>query len=147
MTVIITKIVNQNSNSFSLKVNKSKYIATSRKWYDKTLNNFLLHVLNHVSKIMYMLNYGTIKITCNSCYSFMEVLKDFINSVIAIRVFLIRNYTFFISPLSYIWWHKFSVWKLPSSCLFNPISSSGCLMVYVAWFINFQMVFLLIFVS
>ena len=41
----------------ALKVKKSVYIAKSGKWYDKALNNFLLHVSNHTLNDMYMLNY------------------------------------------------------------------------------------------
>ena len=44
-----------------LKVNQSVYIAKSRQWYEKTLNNVLLHVSNHALKDMYMLNYKTLK--------------------------------------------------------------------------------------
>ena len=44
---------------FSLKVNKSAYIAKSRQHYHLTLSNILLHVSNHFLKDMYMLNYGT----------------------------------------------------------------------------------------
>ena len=52
-----------------LKVNKSVYIAKSRQWYYKTLNNILLHVPNHALKDVYMLNYGTIKNTNSSYYT------------------------------------------------------------------------------
>ena len=40
-----------------LKVNKSVYITKSGKWYDKTLNNFLLHMSNYTLNDMYMLKY------------------------------------------------------------------------------------------
>ena len=40
-----------------IKVNKSVYIAKSEQPYDKTLNNFLLHVSNNALKDMYILNY------------------------------------------------------------------------------------------
>ena len=43
-----------------IKVIKSVDIAKSWQRYDKTLNNFLLHVPNHTLKDMYMLNYGII---------------------------------------------------------------------------------------
>ena len=39
--------------------------------------------------------------------------------------------------------HEFSVWKLPSNCLLNPLSSSGFLRISATWLINFQMIFLL----
>ena len=45
--------------TLSLKVNNSVYIAKSRQWYHKALNNLLLHVSNHSSKYMFMLNYET----------------------------------------------------------------------------------------
>ena len=68
-------------------MNKSVYVAKSRQGYHKTLNNILLYMPNHVLKDMYMLNYGTIKIN-SFYYSSIEVLIGFINSVIAIHVFL-----------------------------------------------------------
>ena len=43
----------------SVKVNKSVYIAKSRQRHHKPLTNILLHVSNHTSKDMYMLDYGT----------------------------------------------------------------------------------------
>ena len=53
-------------------------------------------MLNHVLKEMYMLNYETINNTNSLYYSFIEVLIDFINSVIAIHVF-INNSIFYFS--------------------------------------------------
>ena len=66
----------------TFKVNKSVYTVKSGQWYD-----FLLHVPNHVLKDIYMLNYGIINNMNSLYYSSIEVLIDFINSVIAIRVF------------------------------------------------------------
>ena len=51
------------------KVNKSVYIAKSRRWYHKTLSNILLHVSNHTLKDAHILNYGTIKNTNNLNYA------------------------------------------------------------------------------
>ena len=50
-----------------LKVNKSVYVAKSRQRYYRTLNNILLHVLNHALKDVYMLSYGIMKNTL-FCY-------------------------------------------------------------------------------
>ena len=58
------------------------------------------------------------------------------------------QYTLFISlsifyfSLEYLWSHGLSVWKLPSTCLLNPLSASGFLMICATWLINFQMVVL-----
>ena len=58
------------------------------------------------------------------------------------------QYTLFISlsifyfSLEYLWPHGLSVWKLPSTCLLNPLSASGFLMICATWLINFQMVVL-----
>ena len=55
--------------------------------YDKKLYNSLLLMLNHALKGMYMLNYGIIN-NMNSLYcSSIEVIIDFINSVITLLVF------------------------------------------------------------
>ena len=72
----------------NIKANKSVYIAKSRQWYHKTFSNIFLHVPNHAWKDMYMLNYRTIKTTNGFYYSSIEMLIYFINSVIAIHVFL-----------------------------------------------------------
>ena len=70
------------SEQLTIKGNKSAYIAKSGQRYDKTLNNFLLHVQNHALKDMYILDCGIIN-SMNSLYhSYIEVLIDFINSVI-----------------------------------------------------------------
>ena len=56
------------------------------------------------------------------------------------------QYTLFIShsifyfSLEYLWSHGLSVWKLPSTCLLNPLSASGYLMICATWLINFQIV-------
>ena len=71
-----------------INLNKSAYIAKQGQRYGKTLNNLSLHVLNHVLKEMYILNYETINNTNTLYCSFIEVLIDFINSVIAIHVFI-----------------------------------------------------------
>ena len=63
-------------------------IAKSGQRYDKTLNKFLLHVSDHASKDMYMLNYGIISNMNSLYYSSVDVLIDFINSVILFRRFL-----------------------------------------------------------
>ena len=55
--------------------------------YNKTLYNFLLRMLNHALKDMYILNYGIISNMNNLYYSSIEVLIDFINSVITLHVF------------------------------------------------------------
>ena len=58
------------------------------------------------------------------------------------------QYTLFIShsifyfSLEYLWSHGLSVWKLPSTCLLNPLSASGFLMICATWLINFQTVVL-----
>ena len=55
--------------------------------YDKKLYNSLLLMLNHALKGMYMLNYGIIN-NMNSLFcSSIEVIIDFINSVITLLVF------------------------------------------------------------
>ena len=88
----------------TFKVNKSVYTVKSGQWYD-----FLLHVPNHVLKDIYMLNYGIINNMNSLYYSSIEVLIDFINSVIAVRVFFNKQPHFFTSASSYLWPHKFSV--------------------------------------
>ena len=55
--------------------------------YDKKLYNSLLLMLNHALKGMYMLNYGIINNMNSLYYSSMEVIIDFINSVITLLVF------------------------------------------------------------
>ena len=62
------------------KVNKSVYVAKLEQRYDKTLNNFLLHLLNHAIKDMNMPSYVTINNTHSLYYGSIEVLIDFINS-------------------------------------------------------------------
>ena len=37
-------------SSNAIKVNKSEYIASSGQWHNMALNNFFLHLLNHVLK-------------------------------------------------------------------------------------------------
>ena len=56
-------------NGKVFKVNRSVYIAKSGQQYDKTLNNFLKYVPNHVIKDMYMLNYRIMH-SINSLYQF-----------------------------------------------------------------------------
>ena len=48
----------------------------------------------------------------------------------------------FYFSLEYLWSHGLSVWKLPSTCLLNPLSASGFLMICATWLINFQTVVL-----
>ena len=91
---------------------------------------------DHALKYMYMLNYGVLNYK-SLHYSSIQVLIDFINSVIAIHVIFIRNFIFYFS-LGLL--HEFSVWKLSSSCLLNWLSVSGCLMISATWWINFPMV-------
>ena len=55
--------------------------------YDKKLYNSLLLMLNHALKGMYMLNYGIINNTNSLYYSSIEVIIDFINSVMTLLVF------------------------------------------------------------
>ena len=55
--------------------------------YDKKLYNSLLLMLNHAVKGMYMLNYGIINNMNSLYYSSIEVIIDFINSVITLLVF------------------------------------------------------------
>ena len=55
--------------------------------YDKKLYNSLLLMLNHALKGMYMLNYGIINNMNSLYYSSIEVIIDFINSVITLLVF------------------------------------------------------------
>ena len=82
----------------------------------------------------YILHYGII-INMNSLYySSIEVLIDFITSYDFI------SNSIFNSASSFLWLHEFSLWKLPSSCLLNLLSVSGCLMIYITWPIHFQMV-------
>ena len=71
-------------NEEIVKVNKSVYMAKSGQQYNKTPNDFSLHVSNHALKYMYKLSYGTINNTNILLYSSIEVLIDFIDSVIAI---------------------------------------------------------------
>ena len=122
-------------------MNKSVYIAKSGQQYIKTLNNFFLHVSNHTLNDIYMLNYGIINNMNSLHYSSIEVLIDFVNSVLH-ETFFISNYPFCTSAWSYLWSHEYSVWKLSSNCLLNPLSAFGCLMISVTWSINFQVVFL-----
>ena len=91
---------------------------------------------DHALKYMYMLNYGVLNYK-SLHYSSIQVLIDFINSVIAIHVIFIRNFIFYFS-LGLL--HEFSVWKLSSSCLLNWLSVSVCLMISATWWINFPMV-------
>ena len=62
----------------NLKVNKSAYIAKSRKRYHKTLNNILLLVPNLALKDVGLLNYGIIKNTNSSHYTPFFAIKFFI---------------------------------------------------------------------
>ena len=39
-------------SSNAIKVNKSEYIASLGQWHNMALNNFFLHLLNHVLKIL-----------------------------------------------------------------------------------------------
>ena len=55
--------------------------------YDKKLYNSLLLMLNHALKGMYMLNYGIINNMNSLYYSSIEVIIDFINSVMTLLVF------------------------------------------------------------
>ena len=48
---------------------------------------------------------------------------------------------FRLLQLEYFWSHKFSVWKLPSSCLLNPLSACGWLIISATLSINFQIAF------
>ena len=45
-----------HSSIFDFKVNMSVDIAQSGQWYDKSVNIFLLHMLNHALKDVDMLN-------------------------------------------------------------------------------------------
>ena len=83
-----------------------------------------------------MINYGTANNTNSLYYSSIEVLTDFINSVIAMNVFY-KQLTFLFSLKLLM-----VAWKLPSSCLLNPPSASGCFMISVTCLMNFQVVFL-----
>ena len=58
-------------------MNNSVYVAKLGQQYDKTLNNFLLHVPNDALKDMHMLNYGTINNINSLFYSSIDVLIDF----------------------------------------------------------------------
>ena len=80
-------------------MNKSVYIAKSTQQYHKTLNKVLLHVSNHALKDMYMFNYEAIKMN-SFYYCSIEVLIDFVNSVIAIHDFLKKATLLFISRLN-----------------------------------------------
>ena len=51
-----------------------------------------------------------------------------------------HRHSIFYFSLEYVWSHGLSVWKLLSSCLLNPLSASGFLMICANWLINFQMV-------
>ena len=86
---------------------KSVHIAKSRKWYDKTLSKFLLHVLNHALKDMYMLNYGSRKNKNNLCCNSIEVLIDFIDSLITVQVFFTSNSIFQSRFKSVVWFTYF----------------------------------------
>ena len=96
----------------------------------------MLHVLDHALKYMHMLNHGILNNSSLYCSS-IQVLIDFINSVIAIHVIFIRNFVFYFR-LGLL--HEFSVWKLSSSCLLNRLSASGYLMISATWWINFPIV-------
>ena len=125
--------------SLILKVHKSVYIAKSRKRNHKTLNKILLHGTNHALKDMCMLIYETIGVN-SFYYCSIEVLIDLINLVIAIHNFFKKATVVYFS-IEYLWQKEFLVSKLPSSCLVNTLSASGCLLISVTWLINFQMVF------
>ena len=58
-------------------MNTSVYVAKLGQQYDKTLDNFLLHVPNHALKDMHMLNYGTINNANSLFYSSTDALIDF----------------------------------------------------------------------
>ena len=62
-----TKTKKHHSSIFDFKVNITVDIAQSGQWYDKSLNSFLLHVLNHALKDVDMLNYKIIN-NINSLY-------------------------------------------------------------------------------
>ena len=105
-------------------MNNSVYVAKLGQQYDKTLNNFLLHVPNDALKDMHMLNYGTINNINSFFYSSIDVLIDF-NSFTLELLMVARIFR----------------WKLPSSFLLSLLSTSGYLMISAAWSINFQMFF------
>ena len=62
-----------------------------------TNNNFLLHVSNHALKYMYMLNYEIINNVNSLYYRSIEVLIDFINSVVTLHVFY-KQLHFLLQP-------------------------------------------------
>ena len=98
------------------------YITKSRQRYDKTFNNILLHVPNHTLKDMYMLNYETINNTNNLYYNSVEVLIDFIDSVVAKYIFLLAT-PFFTSASNYgrMNFHSESCRAISYSIHFQPL--------------------------
>ena len=60
---------------FFIKVYKSVYIAQSGQWHNITLNNFLLHVLNHALKrflievLIDLINYGILDLFNKNMFS------------------------------------------------------------------------------
>ena len=65
--------------------------------YDKTLNNFLFHMSDHALKDMYMLHYGVISNMNSLYYNSIEMVIDFINSVITLHVFH-KQFHFLLQP-------------------------------------------------
>ena len=110
-----------------VQLNKSRYVGLI-----KYLTTFYC-----TSQIM--LNYGTINNMNSLYYSSIQVLVGFINSVIAIRAFFISNTRIYFN-LNFLCSDEFSVWKLYSSCLLNPPSASGYLMISTIRSIDFHMV-------
>ena len=113
-----------------LKVNKSAYIAKSRQRHHKT--TFCCTCQTRL-KIFVHLNYGTF-LKNSSYYSSIHV--DFINSVIAIHVFVTSNSIFLHQPRTLTNAQSESCLAVTYSIHFQPLITS------VTWSINFQMVFL-----
>ena len=105
---------------------------------ESAFKNILLHVSNHALKYVHAELWNFEK--SSFYYSSVRVLIDFINSVIAIHVFYEQVHCL-LHPRILIWLHKFSVWKLPCSCLLNPLSACDWFIISVSWSIKFQMVF------
>ena len=71
---------------------------------------------------------------------FVEHLRTTASVIPSFQCTLFISHSIFYFSLEYLWSHGLSVWKLPSTCLLNPLSASGYLMICATWLINFQIV-------
>ena len=70
--------------------------------------------------------------------SVIQIIYNTIQLFIQYKLFI--SHSMFYFSLEYLCSHGFSAWKLPSTCLLNPFSVSGYLMICTTWLINFQIV-------